>query len=79
MNIHFMAGTRVPTPRGHKPSKAGTKPPRSRDSLDRSKGHNVYAGGKYLRKRLARLAARQAAYNAMSSTKQVAHTLPGAM
>ncbi len=52
MNIHFIAGVKVPTPRGHKPSKAGTQPPRTREG-------QTYPGGKRLRSAYAKLALRK--------------------
>lgn len=70
MNIHFIAGTRVPTPRGHKVSKEGTQPPRTRPGA-------TYPGGKSLRKRLGRLAARKANYEASKGLE--AYTRPGSM
>ena len=52
MNIHYMAGQKMPTPRGHKPSKAGTQPPRTRSG-------KTYPGGRPLRRKLAKLALRK--------------------
>lgn len=70
MNIHFMAGTKVPTPRGHKPSKAGTQPPRTREG-------QTYPGGKHLRRSLAKLAQRKTGHT--NSRFPQRETLPGSM
>lgn len=63
MNIHFLAGVRIPTPRGHKVSKEGTKP-RVRE--------NGICG-----KALKRLAARQREHDLMRDTS--GYTRPGSM
>lgn len=68
MNIHFIAGVKVPTPRGHRPSKAGTQPPRTREG-------QTYPGGREMRRSLARLAQRKK----MHTDGDAAHTMPGSM
>lgn len=64
------------------------KPPRVRDNLNRSLPHNAgYAGGKILRKRMARLAARKKAQEETleqlrrkpKSVPESAFKMPGSM
>jgi len=70
MNIHFMAGQRINAPKGHKPSSAGTQPPRTRPG-------KTYPGGKVLRQRLGRLAVRKAEVSLMKDS--TGYTIPGSM
>jgi hypothetical protein len=65
-----------------------TKPPRVRENLNRSLPHNAgYAGGKILRKRMARLQQRKAGHAEIrellrrrpKSIPESAYKLPGAM
>lgn len=72
MNIHFIAGTRIKTPKGHKVSKEGTQTPKTREG-------KTHPGGKTMRRAFARLERRKADFNAMSTAKQGAHTSPGSM
>lgn len=69
MNIHFIAGVNVKTPRGHKVSKEGTQPPRERPGIG--------LGGKYLRRAKSRLATRQEDHGRMSKTD--GYNKPGSM
>lgn len=56
-------------PRGYKPKNTAHAP--------RTRAGKTYPGGKHMRRALASLASRTAAYEAMKATDQASHTKPG--